>query len=1363
MVSKARLFTSPMLNMILIYFFSFLAIYLNVAIIGSSIVGFVSSMIYVYMSSVLCGNVFFKDEGFWHKILLGFSVFILLLSLVASVTLGVYKLTTFLTLLVLFAIMSFLIILNARLHGFKALFAGMQRTSDVGLGVAEGLKRRFVFNVERVLQVLYVILFAASLFLLLVSRSGEVDVVWNVMHPAFFPVFFGSTVVLLLVLFSKAGKRTKLLLVLGHSLLVHSLLVIVMNPGLHGDQFYELGYARDVYEKGENVPSLLDFVSGGTFSLFRTTYFVARKRVYQALVVVFANMFNVDVYWSHILLTPVLWSIIVPFITYKITKRLGGNETSSFFAAFLSLSVPTLIWWGSVTIPDTLGKVFFALAAYFTVEYVSFRERKFSLFLLAFVAMSVAFLTEFINGILFFAVLLLAFAFREYRTNKNIKTKVLFMITTGISFFVFPVSLIALEEVRATPGYLEIQPPPIGFVPEKLLSTDLLTLIFGSYIEYPLRFLLPLTLIPLLGFIGLLYVVMSTSNKRYNRSVVLFLLLTEIVFLVEYRVLKYGMRGFPFSAERVWVFRDLLIVPFGAIIMVQGIKEIHSRIRATSFRFPKLRLLAFSVMALIFCTIVSGVAVLATENAYAKSAPAVLQPTPYEVEAIEYIHKNTPEKYVVICDSNFRNLAIGMRGWEHLGDFNRAAFYKMANNPSLSTAASVMVGTGASVCYFVVSTRTHKDINRVVESAQKVFGVHAVFGDGKLYVFRYPPQERSYAIPLRVNSGNYSRVNYVLEYELNATHTLSEVLGHLDPNSIRVIASDGSEVPTQFDYYQGWLDDCSTADNWSGLQQEGKVTSYVGSDGDILTCNASFTTEGPIVARLKLSRFEKDGGNLTIDTTKYKYVEVKWKANIKTYVRVVLWKKDLATPVKFVTTFPPTKWEVWHYDISAFGPLSGLWFDIYQGDWAGDYRLYIDWIRFIGDTGTVRFLYNGTANTVDSYQIEYNMLENTESGNSDGLPKKSYPNGISTRDEINFYNLTWNWDDRVVNFLIDKEATRWFEAPGLTFSYSLKVDDVNILTSDPNNRGGIGIMQRSDSTSNISISFENAQLVSNGSVMAELRYETNGYGNLYIRIYKGEYLRIVFLTENKNSTVGSTDEKYSWLISTDASDDEVYYLKEDGNVAVENLYGNESSGVWTAQSLGQYETNGYLITLCNPTEILANYSASYNNFGFATQDFISYSSGSVDNANFIYIIGKNQSAEQMKDITLGMKNVPLVNRWIPYPLTIRVVDLLNQPVADVEIEVKELETKVTTDIDGWATVSVLEGQWTLVASKKGVTNEKEIDVFANTVTLQRLNIIKIGMFTFNILESVLVFGLILIGIVFLLVLINRKIFSRART
>jgi len=547
------------------------------------------------MSSVLCGNVFFKDEGFWHKILLGFCVFIVLLTLASSLVLGLHRLTPMLVVLVLFAITSLLIVLNVKLYGFKAFFTDMRNASDEKFGDAVYQKFHALFSAKHALQVLYIMLLVASFLSLLMSRSGEVKLVWDVIHPAFFPLFSGATFVLLMVLFSNAGKGIKLFYVILHSFLAHSILVIVMNPGLHGDQFYELAFARDIFNRGTSpLPSLSDFLSGNiplswkgggvSASVFRMLYFVGRKRAYQAPVMVFANMFGVDVYWTHILLTPVLWAIIVPFVTYKIIKMLGGNESSSIIGAFLTMSVTGYIGWGIFTMPDTLGKVFFFLAVYFALKYVSFHETKTSFIFLSFLATSTAFLAEFMNGVLAFIPFFLAISFRKYQTTKNTKTKVLLTITTVIGFIAFPVVFIPLGAVRATPGYVSGGVVPIGFNLENLLNTDILALVFGSYVNLTFRDLLPSVLVPLIGFIGLFYVIMFAPKQMYNRSLVLFIVLIEAIFVVDYRIIKYAMVGLPFSRERMYIFRDFLILPFAAILVTHLLSETPGHLDPNSVR-----------------------------------------------------------------------------------------------------------------------------------------------------------------------------------------------------------------------------------------------------------------------------------------------------------------------------------------------------------------------------------------------------------------------------------------------------------------------------------------------------------------------------------------------------------------------------------------------------------------------------------------------------------------------------------------------------------------------------------------------------------------------------------------------------------
>jgi len=805
---KRQSFLSSPISVITVYTSVFVVLLLNVIFLDSSVVGFISSVIYVYLSSLLLGNALFGSEAFWHRILFGFSLFILLVAIGGSAALAIYLLTEKIIILILLAITSLSIGLTVKAYGFNVFFFGKPRLKTDEPVNGNIQKGPFVLAKERLLQIFYIFLIVTCFGLLFMSRSDETIVFWEAVQPAFIPLYFAATFVLLTILFSKVRKGTKLLFIIVHSFLIHNLLVIVMNLGLGGDFWYELGLARGVYDVGKNVPNLLDFVFGGiSYSPFRVIYFVLRKRTLQAFTNIFANMFAVDVYWSQLFLVPILWTIIVPFLMYKIVKMLSGKEECAIFGAFLTFLVPAFIWWGAITVSDTLGKVFFLLATYFAFKYVASHDRNLNVVFFGFLAASVAFATHFLNGIMSFIILLLAIAYKIYKSGRtHMGTKrafALLLVIVGASSMFLPMALLAMKDVYPYAEYTHTR-----FSVEKLLETDILALIFGRYVNYSLSDLFVNLLFPILGVFGLIYVIVFAPKQKYKRSIALLSLLVEVIFLVDYRITKYAMENVLFSPERIWVFRDLVILPFAAIFIIHAASKLYGRIHAYLRVQKRLPFTRLAIVTLILSLTLSGFAVFVAQSGY--TVKPILQPTSYEVEAVKYIHENSPEEYVVICDSTIMKMAYGVLGWENGKNFDRTHFYGMFAQPSVSIISSAMVQYGASVGYFIISTRYQKDFSRVVSSAIIVLETCAVFGDGKLYVFRYPPVREERTIPLMVDSGGVVREDYVVEYELNITKMLfsvpsglTEASGHLDPNSVRVKTSEGSELPTQFDGFQG--------------------------------------------------------------------------------------------------------------------------------------------------------------------------------------------------------------------------------------------------------------------------------------------------------------------------------------------------------------------------------------------------------------------------------------------------------------------------------------------------------------------------------------------------------------------------------
>ena len=100
----------------------------------------------------------------------------------------------------------------------------------------------------RVSERLYLFLVALSFCLLFLSRAGEAHTVWEVLHPAFIPTLFVATSLLLAILLASEKVAYKLLFIIVHSVLIHSLFSIVFPAGDLSGQQMVLGRTRVVYD-----------------------------------------------------------------------------------------------------------------------------------------------------------------------------------------------------------------------------------------------------------------------------------------------------------------------------------------------------------------------------------------------------------------------------------------------------------------------------------------------------------------------------------------------------------------------------------------------------------------------------------------------------------------------------------------------------------------------------------------------------------------------------------------------------------------------------------------------------------------------------------------------------------------------------------------------------------------------------------------------------------------------------------------------------------------------------------------------------------------------------------------------------------
>lgn len=586
----------------------------------------------------------------------------------------------------------------------------------------------------RIARLLYLFMVAFLFYMLFMARSGEVYTVWGVIDYFFIIMFLASTFLLLLVLFSSERVEYKLFFIILHSILLHMFMVIIFPAGNVGVQQTILGRIRLIYD---NVVThgygwALESIPRKMYALVRGTNFQA------SFTVILARMFSVDIYWIHLPLVPLLWGISVPIIAFMISKELGGNEKISVLSSLVVSLFPANILWGAVSIPNGLSYIFFFCFIYFLLKYMRFnRVRDFFLIATFFFAL---FLSHVLAGTIALSLLILMYSIKTYEKQKwdsPISARFLLLLAFIFCTSIMPFTLTYRRFFYPTANtYFSLQKLYVSSPVEMVLS-----LLLGSYFDLMSREAYITTLIfgipTLLGIIGLTYVLIASVKKSPKRSVnpsMLFLFLGLLMVIANDRIVKLFMVNVPFvESERLWLFRDFLLVSFTALIIGVGIQKTRALfimlskntaafLRKTSFThmfsevpsaFARSRLVncvslgSVSAYVLVFA-ILSGWVTASVYYAYPHWGP--LQTTSYELEAAKYIDEITNGTYIVICDQ-----WMIFAGQMFVGINNQRAFYfshvdpqgvtlsiRMRNNPSNETLVEAMEINNATTAYFII-------------------------------------------------------------------------------------------------------------------------------------------------------------------------------------------------------------------------------------------------------------------------------------------------------------------------------------------------------------------------------------------------------------------------------------------------------------------------------------------------------------------------------------------------------------------------------------------------------------------------------------------------------------------------------------
>lgn len=571
-------------------------------------------------------------------------------------------------------------------------------------------------KILRITEVLYLFTFSSSLCFLLLSRTGEAHTIWEVLSPFFIPTLFAAAFLLLTILLASEKVAYKLFFVIIYSVLVHSFFSIIFPAGDLSGQQIVLGRTRLVFDNVVyNGWTPWPWLSLGqrVFEWFRGITFQA------SLSVVIARMLSIDVLWVHLFLVPVLWGVFVPIAAFKITKVIGGSDKVAALASLLTTVFPYATYFGAISVPISLGFIFFFYSLYFTLKYLGSDDSKTRFLMIALAFFS--FNSHFLTGIVSFSLIFLASALKFHRSEKSsgLVTSSFVVVMWVLCCSLLPTSFVYLRflgvSTNASFSLNKFYQLPLGEAVGLALIGDL---IYSS--ESTALLVIAGSVIAFLCMIYILYRTRGPNSESWLRT--LFLFAAFLLILVDYGVMKLFMTNLPLNEERLWVIRDLLAVPFLSVAVYALISFLQRVLRPRlslalsihGVRKSSRRALPWFLTSVLLLNVVIPIGLSSWFTAslgvaYPQVAP--LQTTWYELEAVRYIDANTHEPYVVIADQWIifaGEVVVGVnnpRAYYFL-EFNRTGrllFVNMSQDPSPKWMLLAMNYTDTAVAYFVVS------------------------------------------------------------------------------------------------------------------------------------------------------------------------------------------------------------------------------------------------------------------------------------------------------------------------------------------------------------------------------------------------------------------------------------------------------------------------------------------------------------------------------------------------------------------------------------------------------------------------------------------------------------------------------------
>ena len=698
----------------------------------------------------------------------------------------------------------------------------------------------------------FIIMSIICFYLLLDSRTGEmIFSIWDTIPTKFLAAYFVTGFLLIAFILNCEGRtEVKLLFLIIFLLLTSLAMVIIYEVGFGSDSWLLLGYERVVIEEGRS--DLGDFFAllEGRGEIVMVVTFVKLLN----LDVYWLHLLFVPLMWSFFvpiityeiakLVKPnddrfavlcVFSLFMFPLLTYYGSFQVP--QTLGFFFFYCALFL-----WYRYLLESNKWRFFFALIA--TAASGINHPLIGAIMVISIPAIL------FIKKIQINPLTLVDFSLRPW-------SQFIYKITpdnlTGIKKEVIQILILALILSGAIPLLLIIT-KPIVFVNYLSTSKDWLTIILGPYIKlYSTATKTDYLLYNITHVAGLLFGLIGliiARNKVNSRLYLLSVFLVALLYF-DYLILNYSMDNLPFEPYRFFGIMGLILIPYTTMGLIAcanalkafltdlfnlSVKSVYrlngrkSRLKRLiplylilkrsrhnhNYYFKKARSghkAGISKMFAIFLggIIIASLVTMVTYKAFPKNdsiGRGWASITDYEYDAIKYIDETTQVPYVVLSDDVIGNVGFGMfsnesedydrwcRNWSDLYPIWLDIVYEsVVHTPTLDYFQKALNISNSEICYFIINARWGFNVvGPVVEHLSPILKIYGIFGEGELYIFRYPSYQTN-------NPDDGSGTSWAENWENETNWSFEPGLIYNNDGDIETI-----EIGVTFSSYPQWWD-----------------------------------------------------------------------------------------------------------------------------------------------------------------------------------------------------------------------------------------------------------------------------------------------------------------------------------------------------------------------------------------------------------------------------------------------------------------------------------------------------------------------------------------------------------------------------